>query len=156
MVSSDMKSEQKAKGNNGCLKGCGFLGFLAIGSVLLLPSFVCIHERPYGLMAMNAVKMYARECAVKKAMEEKNPAIKVTQLEKHKITPVDGNCDGDKKGLITAVSTDLSKYPTFVYNMKTGEKTCLHNGVRWDVEEERHYHGCTAKRNGTWFEITNW
>ncbi len=152
-----MKSDQKAKGNRGCLKGCGRLT-LAYPILLIIGVFIIgdPHEDPYGMMAMNAVEMYAKECAVKKAMGEKNPAIKVTQLEKHKITPVDGNCDGDEKGLITALSTDLYKYPTFIYNIQTGEKTCFHNGVKWDVDEERHYHGCTAKKNGTWFEITNW
>ena len=150
-----MQQEQRTKVNS-WLKGCVFPSFLAIGFVAILPSLVNIHEKPYGLMAMNALVMYAKECAVKKAMDEINPAINVTKLEKHKITPIDGNCDGDEKGLITALSIDLSKYPTFIYNVKTGEKTCSHNGVKWDQEQERHYHGCTAKINGTWFEITNW
>ena len=132
---------------------------LAVAAMLFsiaVPSFVDIKHKAQSAAAMNTVATVAKECAVKKAMGEKNPAIKVTQLEKHKITPLDGNCDGDKKGLITAVSTDLYKYPTFIYNIQTGEKTCFHNGVKWDVDEERHYHGCTAKKNGTWFEITQW
>ena len=74
-----MQQEQKTKGNS-WLKGCGCFSFLALGFVAILPSLVNIHEKPYGLMAMNALVMYDKGCAVKKAMDEINPAINVTKL----------------------------------------------------------------------------
>ena len=43
-----------------------------------------------------------------------------------------------------AANEDLSTYPTFSYNVETGEKTCSHDGPNEQL------YGCSARRNGKW------
>jgi len=47
-----MNKEQKTKGNNGCLKGCGCLSVLALLSAVALPA--CVDTRP----KLNLKKVY--------------------------------------------------------------------------------------------------
>ena len=94
--------------------------------------------------ASNTLATIAKECAVKKAVKEIDPKFSKFELENHTITPSDLNCDGDENNLITAQSKNTEKYPTFSYNVETGEKTCSHNGQNEEL------YGCSARRNGEW------
>ncbi len=90
------------------------------------------------------IREKAKECALKEASGEVNPIFYVPKLNQYLITPSDGNCDGDENNLITAISKETSKYPTYSYNMKTKEKTCSHDGPNEEL------HGCSAKSGGKW------
>ena len=131
-------SEQQTKWINGCFI-LAYPVFCIIG-VLIIGN---PHEDPYGMWAMRRVITCDSDFQGWGRRDFQ---------EKYQIIPksIDGRCPPDVE-VVKAISSDLSRYPTFIYNRKTGEKTCFHNG-----DEERHYHGCTAKKNGTWFEITNW
>ena len=120
----------------------GCFGFLCLGFVgfgIIFPMFYEIHEDPYGWWAMDALK---------KCDSDFNRG---EFQEKYTIIPKvpDGNCSQVIE--MRAISRDLYKYPTFIYNHQTEVKSCFH-----DREEERHYHGCTARKGGTWFKNKTW
>jgi len=137
-------SDQKAKANNGCLKGCGCFGGVLVILVMLIPSFTSIKTIPYAPMAMNIIANLAKECAVKKANGERNPKFGRPSLTRYEITPANGDCNGDENNLITAQSIKTTKYPNYSYNVETGEKTCSHDGPSEQL------HGCSARKNGEW------
>ena len=94
--------------------------------------------------SINTIATIAKECAVKKISGEYNPTFIVPKLNKYTFLPASGNCNGDANGLLTAVSENSSKYPTYSYNVKTGAKTCSHDGSNEKLN------GCSARRNGEW------
>jgi hypothetical protein len=69
-------SVQKAKGNNGCLTGCGCLGGGVVLLAMLIPSFTSVKTSNPAPLAMNNIASFAKECAVFKAnlggLEEEN------------------------------------------------------------------------------------
>ena len=86
-----------------------------------------------------------KQCVVQNFEGVKDPILALpASTNEYKFQLSDGNCNGDKNNLIKAVSNDLSKYPTFSINMKTGETICSHNGPREEL------YGCNARRNGKW------
>ncbi len=99
---------------------------------------------PPSSRARVAIATIANTCAAIEANGEVNPILEIPKLNQYLITPSDGNCDGDENNLLTAVSQKPSKYPTYILNMKTKEKTCRHDGPNEEL------YGCTAKRRGTW------
>ena len=131
------------------LEGCGCLCFWGIafgtfGFMFSLPGYDSSSPKAKSSAAANIVATNAKECFARKANGEENPVFKIFQLRGYKIFPEDRNCNGDENNLLTAVSEDLSTYPTFSYNVETGEKTCSHNGPA-----EKLY-GCSARKNGEW------
>ncbi len=123
----------------------GPVGFILILlSSIAIPSFNRINEKARSAEAMNTIATIAKECAVKKANREIKPTFDVPILDNYTFKPENGNCDGNKNNSFTAVSEDLSKYPTFSYNVLTGAKTCSHDGPKEEL------HGCSARRNGEW------
>ena len=98
---------------------------------------------PYA-QARAALPHIAKTCAVKKANGEVNPIFEIPKLNQYSITPSDGNCNGDENNLVTAISKETSKYPTYAIHMETGERTCSHDGPNEEL------HGCTAKSGGKW------
>ena len=143
-----MKSDQKAKGNNGC--GCGCAGFL-LGVILTaigLPKWLETPEQTgfrKTTEVRNTIETIAKECSVKKVYPEKyEPTFDLPTLSGYTFLPVNGNCDGDENNLLTAKSKRSKQYPTFSYNVETGEKTCSHEGPTGLL------HGCSARRNGEW------
>ena len=122
------------------LFGCfGFLCLGFVGFTIFLPMFYQIREYPYGSWAMYALQICDSDF-MRKDFQQKYTIIPKVP---------DGNCSEVKE--MKAISSDLYKYPTFIYNHQTGEKSCFHNR-----EEEKHRHGCTSRRGGTWFENKNW
>ena len=94
--------------------------------------------------AKNTLSNIAKVCVVKEAVGEENPTFTLPKLNKYTFSPVNGNCKGDANGLLSAVSENSSKYPTYSYNVKTGAKSCSHDGPK------KKLHGCSARRNGEW------
>ena len=116
-----------------------FLNFM----IFILFTTHCRVEN-YGVSAQNSLVLIAKECAVKKTNREINPIFDVPDLDHYTFKPVNGNCEGDENNLLTAVSEDLSKYPTFSYNVETRERTCSHEGPTGELN------GCSTRRNGEW------
>ena len=94
--------------------------------------------------ALNTISSMRKECADKEYMGEENPTFTVPKLNKYTVLPANGNCKGDENNLLTVLSTDLSKYPTYSYDVETGAMTCSHDAPT----EERH--SCSARSNGQW------
>ena len=87
----------------------------------------------------------AKYCAVKFAMKDKETFFNsINNPSNYEIIPTNKSCYGDEKNLITARSQDREKSPTYSYNVKTGEKTCSHDGPREEL------YGCSTRRNGEW------
>ena len=92
-----------------------------------------IRANPHGIWARQALKMCNSDFNGKWFQKRYTIIPKVP----------DGNCSEIKE--IKAISSELSNYPTFIYNHQTGEKSCFHN-----IEKEMHHHGRTARKGGTW------
>ena len=145
-----MKSAKGNGTNNGC-SGCLGWSVTGITGIFFLILFTA-YTPPYSTdsnksrtaAAMNSVATAAKECAVLQANGEKNPTFTISKLKQYKILPEDRNCNGNENNLITALSTDLSKYPTYSYNVINGKKICFHNG------ENAQLFSCSAKRDGNW------
>ena len=97
---------------------------LAVLSAIAIPSFVSITDK-----ARSAATV-AKECAVKIAQDSTTThTYAAVNLDGYDSFQVDGsstNCSDE--GTIVATSADTSKYPTFQYNIETGEKTCTASG----------------------------
>ena len=101
-------------------------------------------KNPPSSRAKSTIYSIVKTCALKEVNGEVNPIFNNPKLNQYLITPSDGNCDGDENNLLTAMSQKPSKYPTYIFNMKTKEKTCTHDGSNEEL------HGCSAKRRGKW------
>ena len=99
---------------------------------------------PPSLRARVAISTIANTCAAREANGGVNPIFEIPKLNQYSITPSDGDCNGDEHNLLTVMSQKPSKYPTYILNMKTKEKTCSHDGPNEEL------HGCSAKRRGKW------
>ena len=141
----NLKRNMKRDTGEGCIMSFGCLSFIAIAIAIVIPSFINIKGNHPSDAAGNIVATYAKECAVKKAQGELDPKFtKIKGLNYYTFTPVDTDCDGDENNLITAQSKNTEKFPTYSYNVKTGEKTCSHNGPNEEL------YGCSARSNGEW------
>ncbi len=119
----------------------------------MLKLFVEPKSKSIALSAQRWIEDISKECAVKKAIGEKNPTFNVPKkdpqvinrvLDQYTFRPANGDCNGDGNNLLTVVSRSPSIYPTFSYNVETGEKTCSHDGPIERLPE------CSARRNGEW------
>ena len=103
---------------------------LAVLSAIAIPSFVSITDKARSAAAANTVATVAKECAVKIAQDSSSThTYAAVNLDGYDSFQVDGsatNCSDE--GTIVATSADTSKYPTFQYNIETGEKTCTASG----------------------------
>ncbi len=137
------------KRGNGCIKsGCEFgclTLFVFVAIAIIIPQVTVIKKRAPVPHAINTVNVIAKECLVKKSNGEENPTFTVPKIDNiYTFLPASGNCDGDENNLLSAVSKDPSRYPTFSYNVETREKTCIHDGPNEEL------HACSARRNGEW------
>ena len=92
----------------------------------------------------------AKGCKAKELSGVKNPTFSFVdeqEMTSHLFIPEEGNCKGDVNNVITAQSKNLKLWPTYSYNLTTGERLCSHDGQRGDL------HGCNGRENGTWFYI---
>ena len=133
---------------NGCGSGCAW--FMLGGGVTLatlvaaitLPVF--LESPPAASRATNLLATIAKECAVKKADGEINPTFGIPEVKHYIFSPENGDCNGDPNNLLSAISKKPSKYPSFFYNVVTGQKSCLHKGPTGSLL------GCSARKDGEW------
>ena len=103
---------------------------LAVLSAIAIPSFMSIADKARSAAAANTVATVAKECAVKITNDSSTTqtfaAVNLDGYTAFTVADHATNCAAS--GLITATSADTSKYPTFVYNIATGAKTCTASG----------------------------
>ena len=99
---------------------------LAVLSAIAIPSFMSITDKARAAAAANTVATVAKECAVKIANDSSaTHTYASVNLDGYDNFTVDGSTTTcSDEGSIVATSADTSKYPTFSYNIETGEKSC--------------------------------
>tara|TARA_A100001035_G_C27599550_1_gene415825 strand:+ start:41 stop:664 length:624 start_codon:yes stop_codon:yes gene_type:complete len=117
--------------------------------IMLLLSLIAIPKDPQtnkakAAAAANTLATMVKECAAKKAYGEINPTFSIPEVKHYIFSPVNGDCNGDPNDLLSATSRKPSKYPSFFYNVVTGQKSCLHKGPTESLL------GCSARKNGKW------
>ena len=99
---------------------------LAVLSAIAIPSFMSISDKARSAAAANTVATVAKECAVKIASDSSVThtfaAVSLDGYESFTFAGSTTNCSN--AGEIIATSKNNEKYPTFKYNVATGEKTC--------------------------------
>ena len=103
---------------------------LAVLSAIAIPSFMSISDKARSAAAANTVATVAKECAVKitndSATTQTYAAVNLDGYTSFTVNGSSTNCSSS--GLIEAKSANTTKYPTFVYNITTGAKTCTASG----------------------------
>ena len=106
---------------------------LAILAAIAIPSFTSINNKARASAAANVVATTAKQCAVKYANGETTDAeltIPKVSLDSYQSLEIDGSeTKCSETGEIVALSSDESRYPTFTYNIETGDKDCVINGA---------------------------
>tara|TARA_B000000609_G_C24117916_1_gene317849 strand:+ start:285 stop:785 length:501 start_codon:yes stop_codon:yes gene_type:complete len=118
---------------------------LAVLSAIAIPSFNNISGKARASAAANTLATVAKECAAKIAdVGEANATHNVPSADGYRPTATSTtigfflntvqqtpgtliNCDAD--GVIELRSEDTSQYPTWIYDMDTGAKTCAASGT---------------------------
>ena len=115
---------------------------LAVLSAIAIPSFMSIADKARAAAASNTVATVAKECAVKLTNDNSTTqTFAAVNLDGYSGFDFAGSTtDCADTGLITATSKNTAKYPTFIYNVGTGAKTCTASGDAIKL-------GCTA---GKW------
>ena len=103
---------------------------LAVLSAIAIPSFMSIADKARAAAASNTVATVAKECAVKLTNDPNNTqTFASVNLDGYTaFTFADSATNCSNTGLIVATSANTAKYPTFVYNVATGAKTCTASG----------------------------
>ena len=117
---------------------------LAILAAIAIPAFTSINDKARASAASNTLAQIAKECAVKKANDE-TYTFNVPSLSGYTVTPASGACSGTSAEELVATSDTLTKYPTFVYDVGTGKKSCVHSAGATTA-----LHGCSLGAAGTW------
>ena len=99
---------------------------LAVLSAIAIPSFMSISDKARAAAAANTVATVAKECAVKIASDSTAThtfaAVSLDGYSSFQFAGSSTNCASS--GKIVATSPDTTKYPTFTYDVATGDKTC--------------------------------
>ena len=117
---------------------------LLILPFIAIPEFIKISKKARSAAASNTVEAIAKECLERVSNKELVSKFLDVELQSYKLYPLDGNCNGNESNLIKAESENTEEYPTYSYNVKTGAKTCSHDGPNEEL------HGCSARRKGEW------
>ena len=122
---------------------------LAILAAIAIPSFTSINDKAKASAATNTLAQIAKECAVKDANNE-DGIFTLPNLSGYTFTPATSstlteNCNGDTNGEIVATSDDITKYPTFSYDVVTGVKACA-----YATTITTPLHGCSQASGGSW------
>ena len=128
----------------GCLGTCFLgIGFLAILSALFVPEYNPPATKP---SPANTLANLAKECAVKLGVnpDGSNSFSEINLDGYSSITFAGSTTECSSSGEIIFESSDLKKYPTFKYNVSTGQRTCFHNGLTDQLL------GCSSRKNGEW------
>jgi len=138
---------------------------LAILSAIAIPAFTNISEKARAAAAANTMATIVKECAVK--LNDGGGTYVVPSLDGYKgsttvsqagsttttnygwlvdagTAPPSSPATCSATAVYRLASTDLSKYPTFIYNNSTGAKTCLVTPGSAAVAR-----GC-SENNGSW------
>ena len=93
---------------------------------IAIPSFMSIADKARSAAAANTVAQVAKECAVKITNDpDTTQTFSAVSLDGYDSFTVNSSTTAcSDTGLIVATSADTGKYPTFTYNIATGEKTC--------------------------------
>ena len=115
---------------------------LAVLSAIAIPSFMSIADKARAAAAANTVATVAKECAVKLTNDSSTTqTFAAVNLDGYTSFDFAGSTtDCASSGAITAKSANTTKYPTFVYDVGTGAKTCTASGAALKL-------GCSA---GKW------
>jgi uncharacterized membrane protein YhaH (DUF805 family) len=108
--------------------------FFIVGFVLLIltavaiPSFVTVSNNARAEVAKNTLANIYKECS--ENFKEKGLENKFTleEINDYSFIPKNSSCDGDENNLISAKSSDESRFPSYSINVRTGEKSCFYNG----------------------------
>jgi len=115
---------------------------LAVLAAIAIPSFTSISEKARASAASNTVAQIAKECATKIA-DTGNGTYNVPSLDGYRDTtntpPLAGWSEAGSvvttaasacptSGVIGMISPNTAQYPTFLYNVGTGAKTCTASG----------------------------
>ena len=112
---------------------------LAILAAIAIPSFTSINTKARASAAANVVATTAKQCAVKYANGETTAeelALPKVSLDSYSHLKVNGSevlCSDT--GNIVATSSDTDKYPTFTYDIATGDKDCTYTGAEADAKK---------------------
>ena len=117
---------------------------LLILPFIAIPEFIKISKKAKSAAASNKVEAIAKECLERVSNKDLVSTFVDVELSDYKLYPLDGNCNGDENNLIKAKSSNTKKYPTYSYNVKTGKKSCSHDGPNEEL------YGCSARRDGEW------
>jgi type IV pilus assembly protein PilA len=114
---------------------------LAILAAIAIPSFTSINNKARASAAANVVATTAKQCAVKYANGETTAAeLAIPEVSLNSYTSLTINNSLDtcaEEGEIVAESSDESRYPTFTYNIETGDKTCTYTKAGATEAEEK-------------------
>ena len=125
---------------------------LAILAAIAIPSFTSINDKAKASGASNTIAQIAKECAVKDANND--PEIfEIPNLSGYTVTPAvaqgnnagKGDCTGGNSQELVATSDTPAKYPTYIYNVGSGAKSCNHT-----AGANAPLHGCSKGVGGTW------
>ena len=101
---------------------------LAVLSAIAIPSFMSITDKARAAAASNTVATVAKECAVKIANDSVNTqtfaAVTLDGYDSFTVNNHPTNCSNTGKIIATAAGNG-SKYPTFIYDIESGAKTCV-------------------------------
>ncbi len=105
-------------------------GLLITFFLLSIPPFTGVSEKAKATAAANTLATIAKECAVKIA----NDPFRINTFEPPTLDGYSSfTVNGSKTkcsdtGSIVAKSSNTSRYPSFIYNIDTGAKTCVASG----------------------------
>jgi type IV pilus assembly protein PilA len=102
---------------------------LAILSAIAIPSFTSINDKARSSAAANTLASLAKECAVKHANACTGTDCNFAAFTLDGYTAV-AAAACPTTGVLTVTSSDVTKYPTFNYNVGTGAKTCANVNVQ--------------------------
>jgi len=129
----------------GCLGIC-FVGisFSAILSALIIPK-IDYPSRTPPPGPLNSLIQLAKECVVKLSDPAESNTFAAINLDGYSsITFAGSTTECSSSGEIIFESSDLKKYPTFKYNVSTGQRTCFHNGPTDQFLD------CSSRKDGEW------
>ena len=109
-----------------------------------IPEFNKISRKAKSAAASNSIETITKLCLEIVPQNDLASTFSDIELSDYELYLLNGNCNGDENNLIKAKSKNTKKYPTYSYNVKTGKKSCSHDGPNEEL------HGCSAKRNGEW------
>tara|TARA_Y100001968_G_scaffold307704_1_gene325757 strand:- start:412 stop:879 length:468 start_codon:yes stop_codon:yes gene_type:complete len=118
---------------------------LAVLSAIAIPNFQSMTTKARAAAASNTVATIAKDCAVKYANGASGTGLNypTVSLDGYNSFVVNSSATAcSDTGTIVATSSNTGTYPTFTYNIVTGDKTCTYTGSNYTAV------GCNS--SGRW------